>query len=65
VSTYIANALPALAPVAMKNSREKVEAAKQSLAPGATPTAVTLARLSTGAFVATHVPLRGKIKFAL
>ena len=37
--------------VEMKYSRENVDAAKASLAPGATPTAVTLARLSTGAFV--------------
>ena len=50
----------------MKYSRENVDAAKASLAPGATPTAVTLARLSTGAFVATDdsrfqdVPLRGE-----
>ena len=51
VSTYIASALPALVAVEMKYSRENVDAAKASLAPGATPTAVTDARLSTGAFV--------------
>ena len=51
MSTYIASALPALLAVEMKYSRENVDAAKASLAPGATPTAVTLARLSTGAFV--------------
>ena len=51
MSTYIASALPALLAVEMKYSRENVDAAKASLAPGATPTAVTVASDSTGAFV--------------